>query len=118
MKPPLFFIHHPLLFQSTKKISDSPIKFPSSPSSSKDDLAAHQSSEEDVSSDDWRSSDYSPLWSSEKEDLEEEERTRMRTTPTPTTMTPTLTLTLTSPHLLPSERGELRDDHMLRLSSL
>jgi hypothetical protein len=27
--------------------------------------------EEDVSSDDWRSSDYSPLWSFEKEDPEE-----------------------------------------------
>jgi hypothetical protein len=68
-------------------------------------LAAHQSSEEDVSSDDWRSSDYSPMWSSEKEDLEEEERTRTRTrtTPTPTIMTLTLTLTMTSPHLLPSE---------------
>jgi hypothetical protein len=36
-------------------------------------LPAHQSSEEDVSSDDWRSSDYSPPWSSEKEDPEEED---------------------------------------------
>jgi hypothetical protein len=36
-------------------------------------LPAHQSSEEDVSSDDWRSSDYIPLWSSEKEDPEEDE---------------------------------------------
>ena len=54
-------------------MSDSPIKFPSSPSSSEDDLPAHQSSEEDVSSDDWRSFDYSPPWSSEKEDPEEED---------------------------------------------
>ena len=54
-------------------MSDNPIKFPSSPSSSEDDLLAHQSSEEDVSSDDWRPSDYSPPWSSEKEDLEEED---------------------------------------------
>jgi hypothetical protein len=35
---------------------DIPIKFLSSPSSSEDDLLAHQSSEEDVSSDDWRPS--------------------------------------------------------------
>ena len=49
-------------------MSDSPIKFPSSPSSSEDDLPTHQSFEEDVSSDDWM-----PPWSSEKEDPEEEE---------------------------------------------
>jgi hypothetical protein len=67
MKPPLFFIHHPLLIQSTKKISDKPIKFPSNPLSSEDDLPAHQSSN------DWRSSDYSPPWSSEKEDPKEED---------------------------------------------
>jgi hypothetical protein len=48
----LSFIHHLLLFQSTKKISDNPIKFSSSLSSSEDDLPAHQSSEEDVSFDD------------------------------------------------------------------
>ena len=54
-------------------MSDNPIKFPSSPSSSEDDLPAHQSSEEDVSSDDWRPFDYSPPWSSEKEDPEEED---------------------------------------------
>jgi hypothetical protein len=54
-------------------MSDSPIKFPSSLSSSKDDLHAHHSFEEDISSDEWMSSDYSPLWSSEKEDPEEEE---------------------------------------------
>jgi hypothetical protein len=54
-------------------MAKSPIKFPSSESSSEDDLPAHQSSEKDVSSDDWRYFDYSPLWSSEKEDLEEEE---------------------------------------------
>jgi hypothetical protein len=51
---------------------DSPIKFPSSLSSSEDELPAHQSSKEGVSSDDWMPSDYSPLWSS-KEDLEEED---------------------------------------------
>ena len=51
---------------------DSPIKFSSS-LSSEDDLLAHQSSEEDVSSDDWMPSDYSPPWSSKKEDLEEED---------------------------------------------
>ena len=54
-------------------MSDSPIKFPSSLSSNEDDLPAHQSSEEDVSSDDWRPTDYSPPWSSEKEDLEEKD---------------------------------------------
>jgi hypothetical protein len=54
-------------------MAKSPIKFPSSESSSEDDLPAHQSSEKDVSSDDWRYFDYSPLWSFEKEDLEEEE---------------------------------------------
>jgi hypothetical protein len=52
---------------------DNPIKFPSSLSSSEDELPAHQSSKEDVSSDDWMPSDYSPLWSSKKEDLEEED---------------------------------------------
>jgi hypothetical protein len=52
---------------------DSPIKFPSSLSSSEDDLPAHQSSEEDVSFDDWMPFDYSPPWSSEKEDPEEED---------------------------------------------
>jgi hypothetical protein len=51
-----------------------PIKFPSSPLSREDDLPAHQSSEEDVSSDDWRPSDYSPPWSSEKEDPKEEDK--------------------------------------------
>ena len=54
-------------------MSDIPIKFPSSLSSSEDDLLAHQSSEEDVSFDDWMPSDYSPPWSSEKENPEEEE---------------------------------------------
>jgi hypothetical protein len=53
-------------------MSDSPIKFPSSPPSSEDDLPAHHSFGEDIS-DEWMSSDYSPLWSSEKEDPEEEE---------------------------------------------
>jgi hypothetical protein len=33
-------------------MSDSPIKFSSSPSSSEDDLPTHQSSDEDISSDD------------------------------------------------------------------
>jgi hypothetical protein len=54
-------------------MSDSPIKFPSSPLSNEDDLPAHQSFEEDVSADDWRPSNYSPPWSSEKEDPEEED---------------------------------------------
>ena len=54
-------------------MSDNPIKFPSSLSSSEEDLLAHQSSEEDVSSNDWRSFDYSPSWSSEKEDPEEDQ---------------------------------------------
>jgi hypothetical protein len=53
---------------------DSPIKFPSSLSSSENDLPAHQSCEEDVSSDDWRPFDYRPLWSSEKEDSNEEDK--------------------------------------------
>ena len=53
-------------------MSDNPIKFPSSPSSSKDELPSHHSSEENISSDDGMSN-YSPPWSSEKEDLEEED---------------------------------------------
>ena len=53
-------------------MSDNPIKFPSSPSSSEDELPSHHSSEENVSFDD-RMSDYSPPWSSEKEDPEVEE---------------------------------------------
>ena len=53
-------------------MSDNPIKFPSSPSSSEDELPSHHSSEENVSSDDGMS-DYSPPWSSEKEDPEEED---------------------------------------------
>jgi hypothetical protein len=52
-------------------MSDNPIKFPSSPSSREDELPSHYS-EENISSDDGMS-DYSPLWSSEKEDLEEED---------------------------------------------
>ena len=36
-------------------------------------MLAHQSSEEDVSSDHWMPFDYSPPWSSEKEDPEEED---------------------------------------------
>jgi hypothetical protein len=53
---------------------DSPIKFPSNPSSNEDELPFHHSSEENVSSDD-RMSDYSPPWSSEdpKEDEDEED---------------------------------------------
>ena len=53
-------------------MSDSPIKFPSSPSSSEDKLPSHHSLEENISSDDGMS-DYSPPWSSEKEDPEEED---------------------------------------------
>ena len=53
-------------------MSDRPIKFPSSPSSSKDELPSHHSSEENVSFEDGMF-DYSPPWSSEKEDLEEED---------------------------------------------
>jgi hypothetical protein len=52
---------------------DSPIKFPSSPSSNKDELPSQHSFEENVSSDD-RMSDYSPPWSSMKEDPEEEDK--------------------------------------------
>jgi hypothetical protein len=40
--------------------------------SREDDLPAHQSSE-DVSSSNWRSYDYSPPWSSEKEDPNEKD---------------------------------------------
>ena len=54
-------------------MSNNPIKFPSSPSSNEDDLLAHQSSEEDVSSDHWMPFDYSPPWSSEKDPEEEDE---------------------------------------------
>ena len=52
---------------------DNPIKFPSSPSSSEDNLPAHQSSEKNVSSEDWMPSDCSPPWCSEKADPEEED---------------------------------------------
>jgi len=52
---------------------ESSIKFSSSESSSENDLLAHRSFEENVSSDDWRAFDYSPLGCSEKEDPEEEE---------------------------------------------
>ena len=87
---------------------DSPIKFPSSPSSSEDVLPFHHSSEENVSSDDGMF-DYSPPWSFEKEDLDEEDENNTdadvednddnsdTSTPTPTP---------TSPCLLRSERGE------------
>ena len=51
---------------------DSPIKFPSSSSSSEDELPSHQSSKENVSSNDGMS-DYSPPWISNKENPEEEE---------------------------------------------
>jgi hypothetical protein len=53
-------------------MSDNPIKFPSSPSSSEDELPSYHSSKENISSSDGMS-DYSPPWSSEKEDLEEDE---------------------------------------------
>ncbi|XP_066360833.1 uncharacterized protein [Miscanthus floridulus] len=53
-------------------MSDNPIKFPSSPSSSEDKLPSHHSFEENVSSDDGMF-DYSPPWSFEKESLEEED---------------------------------------------
>jgi hypothetical protein len=53
-------------------MSDNPIKFQSSPSSSKDELPSHHSSKENIFSVD-EMSDYSPLWSSEKEDPEEDE---------------------------------------------
>ena len=53
-------------------MSDRPIKFSSSLSSSKDDLPAHHSSGHDISND-WRLFDYCPPWSSEKEDPEEED---------------------------------------------
>jgi hypothetical protein len=52
-------------------MSNNPIKFPSYESSNEDDLSCP--SEEDVSSNDWRAFDYSPSWSSEKEDPEEDE---------------------------------------------
>ena len=55
-------------------MSNGPIKFLSNPSSNEDDLPAHQSFEEDVSSNDWKPSDYSPPWSSKKEDLEDEDK--------------------------------------------
>ena len=54
-------------------MSDSPIKFPSSLSSSEDDLPSHQSFEKVVSSDNWMPYDCSPLWRSKKEDPEEED---------------------------------------------
>ena len=53
-------------------MSDNPIKFLSSLSSSEDELPSHHFSEENVSSNDGMS-DYSPSWSSEKEDPKEED---------------------------------------------
>ncbi|XP_066311174.1 RNA-directed DNA methylation 4-like [Miscanthus floridulus] len=53
-------------------MSDRPIKFPNSPSSNEDELSSHHSSEENISFDDGMS-DYSPPWSSKKEDPEEED---------------------------------------------
>jgi hypothetical protein len=94
-------IHHPLLFQSIKKILDKPIKFPSNPSSSEDKLPSHHYSKENVSSNDGMS-DYSPPWSSDKEDLEEEDEDDVNAEPK-TTMMMILMTTPTSPRLLPSE---------------
>jgi hypothetical protein len=72
-------------------------------------LPSHHSSEENASSDDGLS-DYSPPWSSEKEDPEKEDEDENDTDTEPKTMTTTLTMTLTLtptlPCLLPSERGE------------
>ena len=53
-------------------MSDSPSKFPSSPSSNEDELPSHHSSEENISSNDGMSN-YSLPWSSKKEDPEEED---------------------------------------------
>jgi len=91
-------------------MSDIPIKFPSSLSSSEDDLLAHQSSKEDVSSNDWRSSDYSPPWSSEKEDLEDEDEDKDEDDADAEDADDDSydsALTPTSPRLLPSERGDV-----------
>ena len=55
-------------------MSDNPIKFSSRPSSNEDDLPAHHSFEEDISSDEWMLSDYSPLWSSEEDPEDEEDK--------------------------------------------
>jgi hypothetical protein len=52
-------------------MSDSPIKFSSGPTSSEDELPSHHSKENVSSSDGML--DYSPPWSSKKEDLEEED---------------------------------------------
>ena len=52
---------------------DNPIKFPSSPSSSEDDLTAHQASEKDVSTYKWMPSYCSPPLSSEEDPEEEDE---------------------------------------------
>ena len=62
-------------------------------------MPSHHSSEEDVSSDDWRSSDYSSPWSSDKEDPEEEDEDEEEKDDSGDS-TPTLT------PLLPSEQGE------------
>jgi hypothetical protein len=51
---------------------DSPIKFPSSPSSNEDELPSYHSYEVNVSSDDGMS-DYSPPWSSEEDPKEEDD---------------------------------------------
>ena len=85
---------------------DNPIKFLSSPSSREDNLLAHQSYKEDVSSNDWRSSDYSPPWSSEKEDLEDEDEDKDEDDADAEDADDDSydsALTPTSPRLLPSE---------------
>jgi len=84
-------------------MSDNPIKFPGSESSSEDDLSCHQCSEEDDSSNDWRASDYSLPWSSEKEDLEEEDEDEDDDEEEGDDSSDS---TPTSTHLLPSEQGE------------
>jgi hypothetical protein len=97
-------------------MSDSPIKFPSSPSSSEDELLSHHSSEKDVSSD-WMPSDCSPPWSSEEEDPEEEEEDEDKDEDTEDDAdtdadddddnnSEPLTLTSALTRLLPSERSE------------
>jgi hypothetical protein len=94
-------------------MSDNPIKFLSSPLFSEDELLSHHSSKENVSSDDGMF-DYSPPWSSKKEDLEEEDKDDANVEDDDDDSDDnSMTLTLTSPRLLPSERGNI-----FRLSSL
>jgi hypothetical protein len=104
-------------------MSKSPIKFPSSRSSSEDELPSHHSSEENVSSDDGMSN-YSPPWSSEKEDLEKEDEedkdeddTNAKAKDDDDSDDSDSNFTSPPPKGARQAQSSLREDHIFRLSS-